>query len=406
MTISVLPALVRRRSTPRVVAIGLYVFAFAAVGAAAPYMPVYFQSLGLPLDAIGLVTALAALTGLVAAPTWGVLADQALGARAALVAAALLAAVFAGGIGVAAAAVIAAVLWVFYQLSFAGIAPVLDAFALDQVGDNQHRYASFRVWGSASFVVSVVAVGVLIQASGLHSLFFVLIGCLLACALLAALVPVRTSAHAQPRFTGLRVVLRTRVLMTFVAAVLVAWSASTMINGFFSIYLVTLDTPTGLVGSAWALGALVEVPMMLAFPALAARLGVGRLLVVGATFLLLRALVVIVAGDPLIVVASMALHGAGYALLLVGGVTYVARYAPKGAAATAQGVLGGVVFGLSQALGPGIAGFIAGATSIHTMFVVAAIASALGIVAIAFAVGTARGHSVTEISASRGPAEP
>jgi PPP family 3-phenylpropionic acid transporter len=190
--------------------------------------------------------------------------------------------------------------------------------------------------------------------------------------------------------SGLRTVLGMRSLMLFIGAVLIVWSASSMINGFYSIYLTALGTPAGLIGSAWALGAVVEVPVMLAFPALAVRFGVSRLVIFGAACLLLRALVVIFATDPLIVVATMALHGLGYALLLVGGVTYVAARAPRGSAATAQGVLAGVVFGLSSAIGPGIAGLIAGATTINTMFVFAAIASAVGVAAVALALASAR----------------
>jgi MFS transporter, PPP family, 3-phenylpropionic acid transporter len=386
--VTILPAVVRERSTPRLIAIGLYVFAFAAVGAYTPYLPVYFSELGLPLDAIGLVAALAALCALIAAPVWGVLADQVIGARTALVAAAALGALCAMGVGFTTVAVLAAIIAVLYQLAFAGVAPVLDAYALDQVGDDQHRYSRLRVWGSASFVVSVVAVGVLVQQTEIRAMFVVLVGCLVAAAVVASLVPARTSAHAQRNLSGLGVVLRTRVLMTFVGAALVVWSASTMVNGFYSIYLISLNAPAGLVGSAWALGALVEVPLMIVFPALAARLGVGRLVVVGAGFLLLRAIVVVVFADPMVVVAAMALHGAGFALLLVGGVTYVASRAPTGSAATAQGVLAGVVFGLAQAIGPGVAGFIAGATSIHAMFTFAAVASALGLVAVGVAVSS------------------
>ncbi len=387
---TILPAVVRARSTPRLIAIGLYVFAFAAVGATAPYMPVYFEQLGLPLDVIGLIAALAALCALIAAPSWGVLADQAFGVRAALVGAASIAALCALAMALSSAAFVAAMIWILYWLAFAGISPVLDAYTLDQVGANRHRYARFRVWGSASFVVSAVVVGVLIEKTQTSALFIVLVGSLIACAVLSALVPPRTRAHvANPerQLSGLRVVLRTPVLMAFVGAALVVFSASTMVNGFYSIYLVSLNAPTVLVGSAWALGAIVEVPLMLAFPLLAARFGVSRLLVVGALCLLLRALVVAIATDPLIVVAAMALHGAGFALMLVGGVTYVAARAPHGSAATAQGVLSGVVFGLAQAIGPGVAGVIAGATSLHTMFVVAAAASTLGVVAVALAVG-------------------
>lgn len=381
------PNLVRRRATPRFVAVGLYISAFAAVGAVLPYIPVYFQSLGLTLDAIGYVAAVAALCGLIAAPTWGVMADQAIGARGTLVSAALLAGIAAIGVAAAPAATIAVLAWILYQVAFAGVSPVLDAFALDQVGAQQHRYARFRMWGSASFVVSVVAVGFIIQQSGLSQMFVVLLGCLVACVLLALLVPGDARAHVTGRLTGLRTVLGTRPLMVFVVAVLIVWSASSMINGFFSIYLTALGAPAGLIGSAWALGAVVEVPVMLAFPALAVRFGVSRLVVFGAVCLLLRALVVIVAMDPLVVVATMALHGLGYALLLVGGVTYVASKAPLGTAATAQGVLAGVVFGLSSAIGPGVAGVIAGATSIQTMFVYAAAAGVAGVTAVAIAVG-------------------
>ncbi len=398
---TILPAIVRQRSTPRLIAIGLYVFAFVAVGATAPYMPVYFESIGLPLDAIGLVAALAALCSLIAAPAWGVLADQALGARAALVIAAIIAAICALGVALADTAVVAVLIWITYWLAFAGIAPVLDAFALDQVGN--HGYSRLRVWGSASFVVAAVVVGVLIEQTQIRSLFVVLIFSLLAATVLAALLPARTkvrSASTERRLSGLRVVLRTPVLMAFVGAALVVFSASTMINGFYSIYLVSLNAPTALVGSAWALGAIVEVPLMVAFPLLSARFGVSRLLVVGAVCLLLRALVVVVATDPLIVVAAMALHGAGFALMLVGGVTYVAARASHGSAATAQGVLAGVVFGLAQAIGPGIAGVIAGATSIQAMFGVAAVASALGVAAVALAVGWYSRRPAPELTAT------
>ena len=74
--------------------------------------------------------------------------------------------------------------------------------------------------------------------------------------------------------------------------------------------------------------------LMVAFPRLAARVGVEALVVLGAAFLLLRALALLVVHDPVLVALTMTMHGAGFALLLVGGVTYVARHAPVGAAAT------------------------------------------------------------------------
>jgi PPP family 3-phenylpropionic acid transporter len=382
LPVTMLAAVVRERSTARVVATGLYIAAFAAVGASLPYIPVFFQSIGLSLDAIGLVAAVSALGALVSAPTWGALADRALGVRGSIAAATGVSAIGAVLLPIASSAAIAVPAWILYQISYAGVTPVLDSFALDQVGEDRHRYARFRVWGSASFVFSVVGVGLLIQLTEIRAMFIVLLGCLAAAILLALMVSRSGKAHAERSYAGLRVVLASRPLMAFVFAMLVVFSASTMVNSFYSIYLVSLGTPAGLVGSAWAIGALVEVPTMLAFPALASRVGVNRLLVVGALAMLLRVLVVFFATDPLIAVAAMALHGLGFALLLVGGVTYVASLAPPRTAATAQGVLAGVVFGLAAAVGPGIGGLIAGASSVHSMFAFAAAGSAAGLIAI------------------------
>lgn len=391
-------SVVRRHSTPRAIGIALYVSVFAAIGAAPPYLPIYYESLGLSLGAIGLLAAVAAICGLLAAPAWGMAADQA-GSRAVLVAASLGSVVCATGLAFATQPAVAALMAVLYALSFAGIGPVLDAYALLLVAEKQHRYARLRVWGSASFVVSTVAVGIVIGQTELRSLFIVLVGALLVTVALSVLLPTRARGRPPGRpqrpLSGLRAVLRSSTLMWFVVAALVAWSASTMVNGFLSIYMVSLGAPAAVVGSAWALGALVEVPTMIAFPIIAARFGVARLVVLGAGLLLMRVVVLVLTSDARVVTLSMALHGAGYALLLVGGVTYVARRAPAGSGATAQGVLSGVVFGLAQAIGPGVAGLIAGSTSIQTMFWFAMAASVAGVVAVYLAVTRARDPVLT-----------
>jgi PPP family 3-phenylpropionic acid transporter len=372
---------------------------FAAVGAAAPYLPVYYRSLGLTLDAIGLLAAVAALSALAAAPAWGLLADRFHRSRLVLPAACIAAAACAAALGLTSAPVVAALFAVLYALTFAGIGPILDARALETVADDQHRYGRLRVWGSASFVISTIVVGALIQATNVRSMFIVVVGALAATAIVAVGLRSLGSGKTMPRLTGLEAVLRNRLVMSFVAAVLVVWSASTAINGFLSIYLVDIGASETLVGMAWALGAAVEIPIMIAFPMLARRAGVGRLVLVGAGLLLLRAVAISVVRDPVLVVLTMALHGGGFALVLVGGVTYVARHAPRGAAATAQGVLSGVVFGLGPAIGPGIGGAIARELDLPGLFVVAAFASLAGLVGLIWAVGL---RSDPEISARSG----
>lgn len=152
------------------------------------------------------------------------------------------------------------------------------------------------------------------------------------------------------------------------------------INAFFSIHLLSIGAPGELVGSAWALGAMVEVPIMWAHPALSARFGARRLLVAGAAAFALRALVLPLLTHPVAAALTMLVHGAGFGLMLVGGVTYVSRHAPPGTAATAQGLLTAVVYSLSMIVGPGLGGLAANAWGLPAMF---GISAAVGVGAVA-----------------------
>jgi PPP family 3-phenylpropionic acid transporter len=372
------------------VAVGLYIATFAAVGAVAPYINLFFQSLGLSLGEIGILAAVLALVALVAAPAWGVIADQLLGSRAALVAASLAAAALSAVVGLTDVVIVAILFAILYQMVAPGLGPILDAYTLDLVGENRNRYSLFRAWGSAAFVVAVVVVGFLSDAFSLRALFAVLVVTLVVAAVLALFIPARTSAHAVRSLGGMRQVIGHRPMAAFLVASLIVWSANAMINAFFSIYLVSLSAPTVLVGSAWAIGALVEVPIMLSFPVIAKRVALNRIIALGAVAFLARIVVLSMTNDPYVAAATFVLHGLGYALLLVGGVTYVAGLAPRGRAATAQGVYAGVVAGLAMALGPAVAGIVANLTNLQTMFWLAAVFMAVGVVAMVIAMSSSR----------------
>ena len=187
----------------------------------------------------------------------------------------------------------------------------------------------------------VAFTGALVERAGITSMFIVYVAALLVLAVVS--LPLRGDAGAPrlPRLDAIGVVLRHPPLARFLPAVLLVWSASMAINWYFSIHLIELGAPGELVGSAWAIGALVEIPIMGAYPVLARRVGSERLLVIGAAIFALRALVLSLVSDPFLAAATMALHGAAFALVLVGGVTFVSRHAPAATAATVAGHPGG-----------------------------------------------------------------
>lgn len=364
----------------RVAARVAYAMLFAAIGASFPYLPVYYRSVGLSLGEIGLLGSLAAAVGLLGAPLWGTLADRYPTSRLILPTAASLAAFAALGLALARQPVAIAAAVVAMSAAQAGVAPMLDARALDTVRGDHDRYGGLRVWGSIGFVVAVWVTGFLVERAGIASLFTVYVPLLVITALVAILLRGASRAVAPlPRLSGIGLVLREPGLRGFLLAAFAVWSASMAINAFLSIHLLDIGAPGELIGSAWALGAIVEVPIMWAYPALAARFGANRLLVAGAAAWMLRALALPLLTDPVPVALTMLLHGAGFGLLLVGGVTYVSRRAPPGTAATAQGVLTAVVFSMPMIVGPGLAGLAAGAWGLRVMF---GIAAAVGVVAV------------------------
>ena len=183
------------------------------------------------------------------------------------------------------------------------------------------------------------------------------------------------------------------MLVRFLAVALVVWSANSAINGFFSIHLVEIGAPQTLVGWAWAIGAAVEVPLMFSFSALARRFGLERLIVFGAALFVARAAAVALVTDPVLATLTMAIHGAAFALVLIGCVAYVSGHAPAGAAAAAQGVLTATIMGFAMIIGPEIGGELSARLGLPGMFVAAGIAGAGGVIGLAWLLAPALGRA-------------
>ena len=369
-----------------------YIGLFAAVGALFPYIPVYYSSLGLDLGAIGLLAAIFSAAGLLGSPLWGAAGDRLGRSRFVLLIPATFAAIAFAVLAQARGMWVVALAAAAGSFGMAGVGPVLDARALETVQEDRSRFGRLRVWGSISFIVSALFVGWLADRAGIRSLFIVLIPALLLTGIIGLGLRSLSAEPTLPRLGSLAAVFRSSLLMRFMAAALVVWTANSAINTFFSVHLVQIGAPSTLVGWAWAIGAAVEVPLMFAFPVLSRRLGLERLIVIGAAFFVARAAAVTVVTDPVLATFTMALHGAAFSLMLVGCVAYVSRHAPQGAAASAQGVLSGMIYGLSMIIGPEIGGLIAGGLGLPGMFAIAGVGSAAGVIGLAWLFAPALGR--------------
>jgi PPP family 3-phenylpropionic acid transporter len=372
-----------------------YVIVFVAVAAWSPYLSAYYQGLGISLGDIGLLLAMTSAVSLVSAPTWGAAHDRYPKSLVLLPLAAVIAAIGAFGL-----ATVGASIWLIpsaaaFAIGAAGLSPMMDVRVLEIARADRTRYARVRVWGSISFIVCAPLIGVLADAYGLRVIFLVMIAGLLVGGLAATTLPGRSmSVRAPSLMRAPGTVLRHRPIALFLLGALVGWTALSAQSSFFTIYLRSLGAPNDLVGWAWSVGAIFEVPTMFFFPLLARRFGVERLIVAGALVLVVRQVANVVFTDPTLLIGFSLFQGIGYSLMLIGGVTFVSRQAPQGTAATAQGIFTGVASSLSSILGSGLGGQVAGFLTIRGLFAVSAGISLAAVLLIALAVLPVAGRGV------------
>jgi MFS transporter, PPP family, 3-phenylpropionic acid transporter len=365
---------------------------FGSIGAWFPYIAVYYASIGLRLDTIGRVVALQAAVSLASAPVWGAIADQLGELRRPLAVATIGTAIAATIVAFAHDEFLVLIGVTAFAVAGSGIVPMLDSRTVDILGADRDRYGRARAWGSVSFVVVSIAVGVVIQQFGPRALFAIYVPGILLTGLLG------WTLLGGPSSAGRRLVRVTRgeilalvgrrSLAWFLAGSILFWTSLAGFTTFFSIHLVSLGAPAEVVGLAWALGALAEVPLMLTFHRIVARVGPERLLVVGVVAAAIRAAGFAVAPNLPLTLAVSPLGGIGYALFYVGTVTYVSRIAPPRLQATAQGIFSGAAFSVGTILGSALGGVLAGPFGLRGLFAACAAGAAISAVIVAVAVSS------------------
>jgi PPP family 3-phenylpropionic acid transporter len=382
----------------------VYALLFGAVAAYSPYVAVYLRSTGLDLGAVGILIALHATVSLIAAPTWGALADALGDVRAPILVASFLAAGAAGLLAVAREPLTLTASLVLLAAGTSGITPMVDSKAVRMVGQRD-RIGRARAWGSAAFILLAFATGVAIGQLGPVGLF-VLYGPMLVATGIAAFALLRLpgedlasrspATRSRGRVSGalsafslstIVSAIRQPIIGRFFVGSVVVWTAFATLQTFVSLRVIQLGGDATVVGATFSVAALTEIPLMFAFPNLARRFGAERLLIVGSIAFGLRAAAVALVSSPWAVVAVSPLGGIGFAFFYVGTVTWVAGAVPRSVQATAQGVFTGTAVSIGAIGGSVIGGLIGGAFSLQVLFGLAAVGSAVGAVLVWRAIG-------------------
>jgi PPP family 3-phenylpropionic acid transporter len=361
----------------------LFALGGAATGAILPFFALWLASRGLSPSRIGVVLAVSALAGILAAPVWSHLADTRIGTVRALAAAAA---------GSAAAGLLMLAVGPSY-LPIVAVAVLLgvaqspgpafaDTLALGTLGEGRlSEYGSVRVWTSIGWAVAVVAFGALFERVGLWLMMPAFAAATVLYVALALRFP-RTVP--PPRTAGSRLgsvgdaVRESPRLLPFLLGVLLVSTATQGAWSFVPLRIASFGGGPLIVGIAAGLAAVVEVPFLSASAWLGRRVSLRSLYVGGAMIYVASMLAWSVLSTAVAVAVVKIAAGAGFGLVYASLVVITGRLVPRRLRNTGQTLMQTASMSIAPVVGAAVGGLVYQGLGPAALFVGAAACAALG----------------------------
>ena len=338
---------------------GLYAAAFIVIGIQLPFFPVWLKAKGLDAQVIGAVLAIPMFVRVFAILVAAGAADRYDRLRGAIIIAscASFAAYALVGLADGAPAIIAA--YVLASLAFAPVLPLIDAYALRGLSAHGVAYGPVRMWGSVAFVGGSFAAGFVSDVLPARDLIWLIVAAILVGALasfaLAPLPPgaVPPSAPAQPR----KALLRDPAFMAVLAAASLIQASHAVYYGFSTLAWRGAGLDGSAIAGLWALGVIAEIVLFAISGRLPPAMTPAVLIMIGAAGAALRWTAMALNPPVLLLPWLQLLHALSFGATYLGALNFVARSAPPGQSASAQGYLA-VAAGAAMAGAMGLSGVL------------------------------------------------
>jgi PPP family 3-phenylpropionic acid transporter len=318
--------------------LGAFYFAhFTVLGIQMPFLPVWLAAKGLDANAIGIVLAAPLVMRAITLPLATGVADRFDALRGTLMATAVAAAF--GYLAVAFADGFWAILLTVGIASalFNSIFALSDAYALKGLAVRPQAYGPIRLWGSAAFIAGSVAAGLIAkQMPPVHFIWLVVAACL-PMVLGALALPRLAPAPARgPETAGYRFLLTPAFLLVTASTSLIQ-SSHAVFYGFSTLAWTAAGLDASVIGGLWALGVVAEIIVFAVSARFPPAFGPTVLLGIGAVGAAIRWTMMALDPPALLLPVAQSLHGISFGATLLGSMMFLARNAPSGRGATAQG---------------------------------------------------------------------
>jgi len=332
----------------------LYAALFVLSGVQLPFFPVWLAAKGFDADLIGLTLAVPMAVRIAAVPLATHAADRRDALRAALLVTTAGSVLGYALVGLAQSAPAILAAYGLASLAFTPVMPLTDAYALKGLTARGRAYGPVRLWGSAAFILGTFAAGFATDIFAARDLIWLIVGAAVLTTLAALWLPaLATAAVSAQDLRSARPLLRDGSFLAMLVAASLIQASHAVYYGFSALAWRGQGLDGASIAALWALGVIAEIVLF----ALQARLPPWAtptaLLLIGALGGALRWTAM--AFDPAAATlpALQLLHAASFGASHLGVLSFIARRAPPGQIATAQGyyaILAGMAMAAAAAL--------------------------------------------------------
>ncbi|HEY0606084.1 MAG TPA: MFS transporter [Herpetosiphonaceae bacterium] len=377
-------SLLRRRSRIRASAwlSGGYFWYFAAVGCLIPFITVYYRHLQFSGFQIGVLTAILPLGIAFIAPLCGTLADTFSAHRLLLRSALVLAGLTALVMAQVTSFLTLVPLMILLAVCLAAVPAMLDGFAMLISAQEGVAFGRLRVWGSVGYILTVWIVAW--QMGQQVSNFFLIayaVSLLLTGVSTLGLPRVPALAQArQPMWRGISSMVRNPSVALVLLTVYLVTSSANIMSNYLSIYITELGGTAQMIGTASAIAAISEMPVLIFGHSLLNRFSSRKILALAIAVYFIRFLLYSLPLPGYWILSAQVMHGLSFGLYLMASVTLVHELAGRERAATAQGLLSSTSFGFGAITGALVGGALLDRLGAVGIFQVAAVGMFIALV--------------------------
>jgi PPP family 3-phenylpropionic acid transporter len=344
---------------PRLAA--LYAAIFITGGITLPFFPVWLRAKGLDPGMIGIVLAAPMVVRVFAIHSAARLADARDVLRGTIVVASCVGVAGYVLLGLFNGAVAILITYVLTALVLTPVMPLSETYALKGLAARGRAYGPVRLWGSAAFILGTFIAGFVTDTIPARYLIWLIVaGAALTACVAFMLEPMHTSAPPAQPAGPRRHLLRDPAFIAVVAASSLIQSSHAVYYGFSALQWRGNGLDGTAIAALWGLGVIAEIVLF----ALSGRLPLFfqpiTLLMIGAAGATLRWTAMAFNPPDIVLPVLQLLHALSFGTTHLGAIGFVARHAPHGQSATAQGYLSiaqGVVFAAMT----GVSGWLYGA---------------------------------------------